>query len=143
MSSGLTESITIQTNISLAAEWESLLTKLSQQKRLLQKYITNEIAKIHAKYASPKEQIKNEIKNLDDQQTTGEYQELMSELREIENQESQEIDAKEQESSAQEGDIQLEIDGIESRLEAVRKDTESLKETRKQNQERAFGYFKT
>ena len=143
MSSGLTETVTIENNIALVAEWEGQLLRLSQRKRLLQKISSNQITQIHQKYAPRKEEIRNEIKSLDDQRTTGEYQELMNELREIENMESQEVEAAEKEASEQEEDIQLEIDGIESRQEAARKDIESLKETRKENTERSFGYFKT
>ena len=143
MSCGLTETISIETNKSLASEWEGQLLKLSMRKRLIQKYSSNEITQIHAKYAPQKEEIKNKIDSLDDKSVTSEYQELLGELRELDNMENDEVKAAEEKASQAEEDIQLEQDALESRLEALKKDTESMEEMRKANVEDSFNYFQT
>ena len=143
MSAGLTETITIETNKALASEWEGQLLKLSMQRRLLQKYSANEIEAIHNKYAPLKEEVKNKMDSLDKEHITSEYQELMTELNELTNKEDQEVEQAEQRVNDREGELQLEQSNLESRLEAVKKDTESEEEMRKQNIERSFGYFQT
>ena len=143
MSSGITETLTIETNKSLINEWEGQLLRLSMQKRLLQKHSSSDITNIHARYSTQKEEIRNKISALDDKGATSEYQELMTELHELEIQENNEVDYVERQMTEQEADIQVEIDSLESRKEAAEKDTESLEEMRSENIKDSFGYFQT
>ena len=143
MSSGLTETLSIENNKALINEWEGQLLRLSMQKRLLQKHSSNDITEIHARYAPQKEEIRNKIADLGDDSSSTEYQQLMTELHDLEVKENNEIDYIERQMTEQENDVQAEIDSLESRKEAAEKDTESMEEMRSQNIEKSFGYFKT
>ena len=80
MSSGITETATIEANIAIINEWEGQLLRLSMRKRLLQKTSSSLISEIHAKYAVQKEAIRNKIAELGESHLTSEYQSLMTEL---------------------------------------------------------------
>lgn len=143
MSSGIPETVTIETNKLIVSEWEGQLLKLSMRKRLIHKHSSNKITAIRTKYAPQKEEIRNQIDSLDDSASIDEYRKLAAELQDLENLEDQEIKAVEEEVSEQEGDIDFEMDHIEARKKAAQEDTESLKEMRKQNLQSSFGYFQT
>ena len=142
MAAGLTETISIEANKAFISDWEGQLLKLTMSHRALQKYSSNEITAIKQKFAPQKEEIRNKIKNLDSQNASTEYQQLMSELNELENQESQAISIKETEASDREEDFKVQQDQLETLIEAAKKDTESMEELRKENIEKSFGYFK-
>ena len=141
MSSGLTETLTIQTNKAMASDWQAQLLKISMRLRLIQKYAADSIAKIHNKYKPQKEAIRNQIANLDSDHTASEYQELITELNELGNQEEREVEKAESEQNDQEAALQLEQDSIQTRLEAINKDTDSLVEMRDSNIKSSFSYF--
>ena len=141
MSSGLTETITIQANKATASNWQMQLLKISMRLRLIQKYASDKINQIHAKFQPQKDEIRSKIASLDTEHTAREYQELMTELNNLENQEETEVKKVEGEQSDQESAIQLEQDGLQTRLEALQKDTETLESTRESNISRSFGYF--
>jgi len=143
MSSGLTETITIQNNKSLINEWEGQLLALSMQKRLIHKHSTDKISEIHTRYSAQKEVIKNKIANLENKGSNSEYQELMMELTELETAENEEIKTQENELEDREADIEVQMDSLQTRKEAAEKDNEGFEEMRKENIENSFGYFKT
>lgn len=117
------------------------LTDNSMDLRLEQKHSSNEIADIHAHYAPEKERIQNEIAGLDKIEQQDEYQDLMTELKELRDQEEAEVAQIEEDMKDQETAIQAENDILEVQLEEINTTTESFKEMLKQNIEQEFGYF--
>jgi len=139
----LTETVTIETNKAQASNWEGQILRLSMAKRLVHKLSSNIVTQIRAKYKPEIDAIRNKIASLDSQRTTNEYTVLMSELNDLNAEQDQQIEQAEQEASDKEEDLQLQIDGLETRLEAIKKDTETLEETRSDNIQNAFNYFQT
>ena len=138
----LIELLNIMNNDAAANELETQMTKNSMSIRLRQKQSASKISDIHAKYDVDKERIRNEINSLDKEAAIDEYQDLMSELNDLKDAEEREVEVEENASSDYETGLQLENDNISTRLEALKADNESLKETHQQNIEKSFGYFK-
>ena len=117
------------------------LTDNSMDLRLHQKHSSKEIADIHAQYAPEKERIQNEIEGLDKIEQQDEYQDLMTELKELREEEEAEVQRVEDETKDYETITQTENEMLEVQLEEVKTTTESFKEMLKQNIEDEFGYF--
>ncbi len=138
----LIELLNIMNNDAAANELETQMTKNSMSIRLRQKQSASKISDIHAKYDVDKERIRNEINSLDKEAAIDEYQDLMSELNDLKDAEDREVEVEENASNDYETGLQLQNDSISTRLEALKADNESLKETHQQNIEKSFGYFK-
>ena len=138
----LIELLNIMNNDAAANELETQMTKNSMSIRLRQKQSASKISDIHAKYDVDKERIRNEINSLDKEAAIDEYQDLMSELNDLKDAEEREVEVEENASNDYETGLQLQNDSISTRLEALKADNESLKETHQQNIEKSFGYFK-
>ena len=113
----------------------------SMDLRLLQKHASNEIEKIHAKYSPEKQQIRNEINDLDKVEQQNEYQELTAELKDLQEKEDREVEKIENRLKDQETKIQSENEILEVQLEEINTQIESFQEMLKQNTEKEFGYF--
>ncbi len=138
----LIDLLNIMNNDASANEIETQMTKNSMAIRLRQKQSSSKISEIHAKYDVEKERIRNEINSLDDDASSDEYQDLMSELNDIKDAEEREVEVEENAANDYETGVQLENDNLSTRLEALKADNESLKEMHQQNIESSFGYFK-
>jgi len=138
----LLELLNIMTNDATADNIETQMTKNSMSLRLKQKQSAAKISDIHAKFDVEKQAIRSEINSLDDEASSNEYENLMSELNELKAEEEQAVEIEEQASNDYETRIQLENDNLGSRLEAIKADNESLKEMHQQEIEKSFGYFK-
>ena len=117
------------------------MTDNSMDLRLLQKYASNEIDKIHSKYAPEKEQIRSEIEGLDKKEARDEYEDLMGELNDIKDEEDAAVARVEEELHQKEEEINLENDTLQAQLESVNADREGLEEARNQRIEDEYGYF--
>lgn len=117
------------------------MTDNSMDLRLLQKYASNEIDKIHSKYAPEKEYIRSEIEGLDKQEARDEYEDLMGELNDIKDEEEAEVARVEEELHQREEEINLENDTLQAQLESVNADKEGFEEARNQRIEEEYGYF--
>ena len=138
----LIDLLNIMNNDASANEIETQMTKNSMAIRLRQKQSSSKISEIHAKYDVEKERIRNEINSLDDDASSDEYQDLMSELNDIKDAEEREVEVEENAANDYETGVQLENDNLSTRLEALKADNESLKEMHQQNIESSFGYVK-
>lgn len=133
--------LTIKNLILTEEELTNQMTDNSMDLRLTQKYSSNDIETIRTKYAPEKERINNEIESLDKIEERDEYQDLLTEMKELKEQEEAEITRAEEELSDDETMIQLENETLEVQLEDVKAQKESFQEMRKQNNERIHGYF--
>ena len=131
----------IQLDILRGESLTNQITDNSMDLRLLQKYASNEIDKIHAKYAPEKERIRDEIEGLDKAEMRDEYEDLMGELNDIKDNEEAEVARVEEELHQKEEEINLENDLLQAQLESVNADREGLEEARNQRIEEEYGYF--
>ena len=137
----LLDLLNIMTNDATIEEMEGQITRNSMNLRLKQKISAQKISDIHNKFKEEKDKIRNEISNLDKTAINNEYQDLMAELNELKDEEEQAVEREEQEAKDYEERVQLENDGLETRLEALRADTQSLKEFSQDSIKDSFGYF--
>lgn len=117
------------------------LTNNSSDLRLDQRHGSSEIEDIKLKYGAEKDLIRNEIESLDGDNTSDEYAELMTELKELD---SEEDDAKEEvetDMHYKEEDITLENTTLEVQIEAIDADIEAFETMRDEAIEDEFGYF--
>ena len=135
----LLDLLNIMTNDATIEEMEGQITRNSMNLRLKQKISAQ--SDIHNKFKEEKDKIRNEISNLDKTAINNEYQDLMAELNELKDEEEQAVEREEQEAKDYEERVQLENDGLETRLEALRADTQSLKEFSEDSIKDSFGYF--
>ncbi len=131
----------IFTNEARAETLTNEITDNSMDLRLHQKRSSKEIADIHAQYAPEKERIQNEIEGLDKIEQQDEYQNLMTELKDLREEEEAAVKQVEDETKDYETIVQTENEMLEVQLEEVNTSTESFKEMLKQNIENEFGYF--
>ena len=131
----------IQLDILRGESLTNQMTDNSMDLRLLQKYASNEIDKIHSKYAPEKEQIRSEIEGLDKKEARDEYEDLMGELNDIKDEEDAAVARVEEELHQKEEEINLENDTLQAQLESVNADREGLEEARNQRIEDEYGYF--
>lgn len=131
----------IQLDILRGESLTNQITDNSMDLRLLQKYASNEIDKIRAKYAPEKERIRDEIADLDKEELRDEYEDLMGELNDIKDNEDAEIARVEEELHQKEEEVNLENDLLQAQLESVNADREGLEEARNQRIEEEYGYF--
>lgn len=117
------------------------LTDNSMDLRLEQKYSSNEIDNIRAEYAPEEERIRDEIESLDKIEQRDEYQDLLTELKDLREEKQDKIEKVEDETSDYETEIQVENENLEVILEDVNAQTEVFKEMLKQNVEEESGYF--
>ncbi|MBQ4647482.1 MAG: hypothetical protein IJB79_09060 [Candidatus Gastranaerophilales bacterium] len=117
------------------------LTDNSMDLRLVQKYSSNDIEAVRAKYNPEKEQIRNEIAELDKTEQADEYQDLMTELKELREEEEAEVEAIEDKLNEYETEVQAENETLEVQLEDINAQTEVFKEMLKSNVEEEFSYF--
>ena len=134
------ELLTILTQDALVDNVTNQITDNTMDLSLKQKYQSDTIAQIHAKYNLEEDLIRDEIDNLEDK-TGDEYAELMEELQELKEMEDQEVKAEEEKASDYETRIQLENDNLETRKEAMEKNIEAFQEALDQSIEKNFGYF--
>ena len=134
------ELLTILTQDAMVEDVTNQITDNTMDLRLKQKYQSDAIAQIHAKYNLEEELIRDEIENLDDK-SGEEYAELMEELQELKDMEDQEVKAEEEKASDYELRMQLENDNLETRKEAMEKNIEAFQEALNQSIEKNFGYF--
>ena len=113
----------------------------SETLRLLQKYSSNDIENIKNQYKPEMTRIKNEIDGLDKTEQHEEYQDLLTELNELKQEEEQKIADIEEKLKDQETRIQMENETLEVQLEDINAQTESFEEMLKQNIEKNYGYF--
>ena len=132
---------TIYLNEARAETLTNELTDNSMDLRLLQKHTSNEIAQIRQQYKPEKDRINNKIEGLDKIEQQEEYQDLLTELRELKEEEEEKIATVEEKLSDQETEFQTENELLEVQLEDINTQTESFKEMLKQNIEDNFGYF--
>jgi len=118
------------------------LTDNSMDLQLKQKHSSNDIDAIRSHYAPEKERINNEIKELDKTEQHDEYQDLITELKELKDEEEREIEQIEEETNDYETKIQLENEQLEVQIEEINSSTETFKEMLKESVEKNFGYFK-
>ncbi len=137
----LIDLLNIMNNDANASDIENQITKNSMAIRLKQKHSSAKISEIRAKYQVEEEKIRNKIDSLDEENSSKEYEDLMTELKELRDMEDDEVEAEENAATDYETDIQLENDNLSTRLEAMKADTESLKELHQKNIEDSFGYF--
>ena len=137
----LIDLLNIMNNDANASDIENQITKNSMAIRLKQKHSSAKISEIRAKYQVEEEKIRNKIDSLDEENSSKEYEDLMTELKELRDMEDDEVEAEEIAATDYETDIQLENDNLSTRLEAMKADTESLKELHQKNIEDSFGYF--
>ena len=128
-------------NEARAETLQAEITDNSMDLRLHQKHSSTEIADVHAQYAPEKERIQNEIAGLDKIEQQEEYQNLMTELKELREEEEAEVQQIEDETNDYETIVQTENEMLEVQLEEVNTTTESFQEMLKQNIEDEFGYF--
>ena len=131
----------IQLDILRGESLTNQITDNSMDLRLLQKYASNEIDKIRAKYAPEKERIRDEIADLDKEELRDEYEDLMGELNDIKDNEDAEIARVEEELHQKEEEVNLENDLLQAQLESVNADREGLEEARNERIEEEYGYF--
>ncbi|MBE7708591.1 MAG: hypothetical protein E7Z88_07795 [Cyanobacteria bacterium SIG27] len=131
----------IFTNEARAETLTNEITDNSMDLRLHQKRSSKEISDIHAQYAPEKERIQNEIEGLDKIEQQDEYQDLMTELKDLREEEEAAVKQVEDETNDYETNVQTENEMLEVQLEEVNTTTESFKEMLKQNIENEFGYF--
>lgn len=131
----------IFTNEARAETLTNEITDNSMDLRLHQKRSSKEISDIHAQYAPEKERIQNEIEGLDKIEQQDEYQDLMTELKDLREEEEAAVKQVEDETNDYETNVQTENEMLEVQLEEVNTTTESFKEMLKQNIEDEFGYF--
>ena len=131
----------IQLDILRGESLTNEMTDNSMDLRLLQKYASNEIDRIHAKYAPEKERIRSEIEGLDKQEARDEYEDLMGELNDVKDEEEAAVERVEELLHQQEEEINLENDMLQAQLESVNTDREALEEARNQRIEEEYGYF--
>lgn len=117
------------------------ITDNSMDLRLAQKQASNQIDMVHANYAPEKEAIRNEIEGLDKTEQREEYQNLMTELNDLKQEEETKVAKIEDELNEYETEIQAENEMLEVQLEDVQTQTESFKEMLKENIEQEFSYF--
>lgn len=135
------ELLNLMTNHAKESDLETQSTTNSMSIRLRQKQSAAKISDIHAKFDVEKEQIRSEINGLDDDASSAEYQELMSELNDLKSEEEQQVEVEEQASEDYETGLQLENDNIATRLEAMKADDEAIEKCLEDNVEQNFGYF--
>ena len=114
----LTEQATILLNDAAANDITNQMTDNTLNLRLKQKYSSNTISQIHSKYDQEEQLIRDEINALEDK-SGNEYEELISELKELKEEEDAEIEKTEEESNDYETHIELENAQLETRLEAI------------------------
>ena len=129
----LIDLLNIMNNDANASDIENQITKNSMAIRLKQKHSSAKISEIRAKYQVEEEKIRNKIDSLDEENSSKEYEDLMTELKELRDMEDDEVEAEENAATDYETDIQLENDNLSTRLEAMKADTESLKELHQKN----------
>jgi len=117
------------------------ITDNSEILRLEQKYSSNDIQDIRNQYAPEKERIQNEINGMDKVEQQDEYQELMTELKDLREEEEARIEVLEEKLNDKETKVQFENETLEVQLEDINSQTESFEEMLKQNIEKNFGYF--
>ena len=117
------------------------ITDNSESLRLQQKHASNDVQKIRDNYAPEKERIRNEIASLDKIEQNDEYQDLMSELNDLKEDEEAEIATVEEAINDKETKVQFENETLEVQLEDINAQTESFEEMLKQNIEKNYGYF--
>jgi len=131
----------IFTNEARAETLTNEITDNSMDLRLHQKRSSKEISDIHAQYAPEKERIQNEIEGLDKIEQQDEYQDLMTELKDLREEEEARIEVLEEKLNDKETKVQFENETLEVQLEDINSQTESFEEMLKQNIEKNFGYF--
>ena len=135
-----TEQSTIFVYDAKAQDIEAQMTNNTMDLRLKQKHSAQMIDQINFKYEQEKDLVRNEMdKNPD--KVSSEYLELMSDLNELKEKESKEVERQEEESTDYQNHIEQENATLESQLKAINADKEALKETLKSNVEKVFGYF--
>ena len=136
----LNQQATILLYDAMLSELNNQMTDNSMDTRLLQKYSSDEVSKVHHKYAQEEEMIQNEINQLDDK-SGSEYKELMAELKELRDEEDKEVERIEEKNSDAENAKSVENESLEVRAEAIRADRDALKEAMQKEIEDEFGYF--
>lgn len=117
------------------------ITDNSEDLRLLQKHSSVDIQNVRNNYAPEKERLQNEINGLDKVEQQDEYQELLTELKDLKEAEQEEIKTLEEKLNDKETGVQLENETLEVQLEEINTQTESFKEMLKQAIEKNYGYF--
>jgi hypothetical protein len=117
------------------------ITDNSEDLRLLQKYASNEIGEIHAKYAPEKERIRDEIESLDKAENRDEYEDLINELKDVRDEEDAEIEAVETRIHDKEEEVTVENDLLQTQLEEVNAQTEVFEQMLSDSIKKNFGYF--
>jgi len=117
------------------------ITDNSEDLRLLQKYASNEINEIHAKYAPEKERVRDEIESLDKAENRDEYEDLINELKDLRDEEEAEIEAVETRIHDKEEEVTVENDILQTQLEETNAQTEVFEQILSDNIKKNFGYF--
>lgn len=131
---------TIRTEKLHKNDLEAQITNNSQDLRLKQKHSSADTAEINDNYEADAELIRNEMQGLDDK-TGAEYEELMAELKELQDDRDRQLTEVEQASTDYQNKIDIENDTLQTQLEAVNADIKGFEEARDQSIEDGFGYF--
>ncbi len=138
---GATMQATIDLLILEKCDLESAILKKTNTKNLKHKFFSNIIANIRAVFSAEKTRIRSMIQSLDTRESREEYKKLLAELNELTDNEEQQIKTKESEMTDFENSIQLEIDQDQTRLETVKADLQSFKETNQNNVKNEFSRY--
>lgn len=133
------ELLAILTNKAQAESLTNQMTDNSMDLRIRQKYASDEISQINEKYDAEKDLVRNELANTDNM--SAEFDLLMAELNDIEENRDREVKAVEEEINDYETHIQLENDGISTRKQACEANIESFEQALDDNIKDTFGYF--
>jgi len=131
----------IQTYIAAENDVEFQLTLNSQEKINHMNQASNDTQKIHDKYGAEEEYIQNEMNDVSEDQTSEEYQDLLSELNSLEEEEDEKVEKIEKEETIYENQVDTENTQLETKLEAMKQDREGFENAREQDIEKTFGYF--
>lgn len=131
---------TIQSEKIYKNDLEAQITNNSQDLRLKQKHSSADSAEVNANYAADAELIRNEMNSLDDK-TGAEYEELMAELKELQDDRDRQLTEIEEAATDYQNKIDIENDTLQTQLEAVNADIKGFEEARDQDIEDGFGYF--
>ena len=108
----------------------------SESERYLSKQSLAEEDNIRSQYEPEIELVKNEMKNSNDK-ASNEYFELMSELKDLEEERDAEIKRIEDEISDREKQFEIQDTNLETRYNAVKADKEGIEEAQKQDIQRS------
>ncbi len=133
--------LVIQSYIAAENDIELQLNLNSQIKINQMNKSSDDVSKIHDKYGAEEEYIRNQMDLVSSDKTSSEYQQLMSELNALEQEEDEKVEQIEKKQSIAESKIDQENSLLETRYEAMKNDRQGFEDARTKDIEQTFGYF--